>query len=134
MDIYLDDEQVYERLKQDFFNHDKLIVAYDFDNTVYSKDGSCDMVIDLLKRCRPYAKLILFTARDMADDDVFDEVMDYISENDIPCDYINENIIPIDFKTGRKIYYNIFLDDRAGLSSAYYALKKLIDEIEGGEI
>ena len=41
----------------------------------------------------------------------------------IEIDYINESPPYIPF-TGNKVYYNIMLDDRAGLSAAYNILYK----------
>jgi len=35
----------------------------------------------------------------------------------------------IPFK-GKKLYYNILLDDRAGLSSAYYCLRQALNRIK----
>jgi molybdopterin/thiamine biosynthesis adenylyltransferase len=50
-------------------------------------------------------------------------------ENDIPFDKINENMDFIPF-TGRKLYANIYLDDRAGLSAAYNILSKTLELIK----
>ena len=48
----------------------------------------------------------------------------------IPFDLINENPL---MKT-RKPYYNILLDDRAGLKESFYNLKKLTNEIRDKKI
>ena len=53
-----------------------------------------------------------------------------LNTREIPFDLINENpLMPT-----RKPYYNILLDDRAGLKEAYNYLKKLTDEIRNKEI
>ena len=49
-----------------------------------------------------------------------------IKEN-VPFDTINEDAPFIDF-TARKVFYNIFLDDRAGLRQTYDELIRLYDE------
>lgn len=54
----------------------------------------------------------------------------YLVENNIPFDAINETPDFIPFK-GRKVYYNILLDDRAGLSSAVEQLTRVIYQIRG---
>ena len=47
----------------------------------------------------------------------------------ISIDYINESPPYIPF-TGNKVYYNILLDDRAGLRSAYEILYKAKERIK----
>ena len=135
MDTYLSEENIYQRLKEKYQQYGKLIVAYDFDETVYNnfktKDTQFDMVTDLIKRCRPYSTLIVFTARNINDKNDYELVNKYLKDNNIPFDYINSDyngIIPF----GRKIYYNILLDDKAGLPSAYRVLNRLIEELEKG--
>ena len=67
--------------------------------------------------------MIVFTAND--DEDF---VKKYCNENKIPFDAINENPPFFKFKS-RKIYYNILVDDRAGLREAYDHLEKLIHHL-----
>lgn len=50
-------------------------------------------------------------------------------EGGIHIDYINESPLYIPF-TGNKIYYNIMLDDRAGLSAAYKILYETKERIK----
>lgn len=45
--------------------------------------------------------------------------------------YLYVNRSPI-FRDSSKPYYNILLDDRAGLESSYRILKKLVDYIDNG--
>ena len=54
----------------------------------------------------------------------------YLRENNIPYDSINEDPAFIKIP-GKKVYYNILLDDRAGLPSAYKALKNAAKVIRG---
>lgn len=35
---------------------------------------------------------------------------------------------------GRKIYANVYIDDRGGLAQVYHELSTLIDKIEKGEV
>jgi hypothetical protein len=114
---------VLNRLIKEWKEHGELIIAYDFDNTVYDyhKEGhNYHEVIQLLRECKEYgAYLIVFTA---AEDERHDFVKNFLGINDIPWDAINKNKPGLPFK-GRKIYYNVLLDDRAGLESAVWALK-----------
>jgi hypothetical protein len=116
----------YNRLKQDYLIHNSLFVAFDYDNTVFdfhSQGISYDAIISLLRTCKSYGfTLILFTGNEGEKLEVIKQ--DLIKRN-IPFDLINENPL---MKT-RKPYYNILLDDRAGLKESYNNLKRLTDEI-----
>lgn len=129
MDFYLIEENVTRRLIDEWEKYGSIVIAYDFDNTVYDfhqVGQAYDCVIDLLKKCKEVgAYLILFTARR---DDEMDFVKNYLKVNDIPYDSINEDPVFIT-KPGRKVYYNILLDDRAGLPSAYRSLKEAYEYI-----
>ena len=119
---YLNQANVVKRLLSEWDTHGKLIIAYDFDNTVFdyhSQGHTYDEIISLLQRCKRIgAYMILFTA---ANDVRLPFIKEYLGRLGIPCDAINENMPGME-TTGRKIYYNILLDDRAGLFSAYQAL------------
>lgn len=129
MDFYLSEENVTERLITEWEKYGSIVIAYDFDNTIYDYHQvghKYDCVVDLLKKCKEAgAYLILFTARR---DDEMDFVKNYLKANDIPYDSINEDPVFIT-KPGRKVYYNILLDDRAGLPSAYRSLKEAYEYI-----
>ncbi|CAH8281261.1 hypothetical protein EV196_101341 [Mariniflexile fucanivorans] len=120
------DFDFYERLKKDYQQHKSIFVAYDYDNTVfdYHNQGiSYIKIIGLLRVCKSLGfTLILFTGNEGDQLEIIKE--DLINRN-IPYDLINENPL---MKT-RKPYYNILLDDRAGLKEAYYNLKKLTNDI-----
>jgi len=125
-DRYLDKKECVVRLFKELKNHGNIIIAYDFDNTVYDYHGVGDTyekIIQILKDFKPYAKFIVFTAND---DHIL--IKSHLMDNDIPYDTINEDILNV--TDARKIYYNILLDDRAGLWSAYDTLKELLHLIE----
>ncbi|HDR7922283.1 hypothetical protein [Bacillus paranthracis] len=123
MDLYLYEENVTERLIREWKKYGSLVVAYDFDNTVYDyhKEGhSYECVIQLLREAKKLnAYLMVYTAR--RDSELF-FVKEYLEENNIPFDSINETPDFIPFSDEKKLYYNILLDDRAGLPSAYRCL------------
>lgn len=125
-----------KRLLEEYKKYKHLIVAFDFDNTIFdyhNSGGDYSCVIDLLRRCTLHGFwLILFTS---------EEDIDKIREKQIKClelgigildnkrvltpPYIDSPILP----NSRKPYYNILLDDRAGLEESYEILKYVIDEI-----
>lgn len=120
-----------ERLRKDYLKHGSLFVAFDYDNTVYDYHNqgiNYDAIIALLQDCKKVGfTLILFTANE---GDNLIEIKKDLKERKIPYDLINENPI----KDTRKPYYNILLDDRAGLKEAYNQLKNLIDDIRDKKI
>jgi len=122
LDHFLDEYAATERLIREWEKYGRLVIAYDFDNTVYDYHGggySYSMVIDLLRKCKEVgAYFICFTARE---NDELDFVWKYLKDNNIPVDKLNDNPDFLPFN-GRKIYYNILLDDRAGLAQAYNML------------
>jgi hypothetical protein len=101
--------------------HGKLIVAYDFDHTVFDPDNIgyvYNDVIDLLRIAKKKGcHLIVSTTRS---DSEHGFIKKYLNDNSIPFDVINEGLS----------FYDILLDDRAGLPSAYYCLKIALEEIE----
>lgn len=133
MDYYLSNENVYNRLKDEYDKYGKIIIAYDYDDTVFdfhNKKRTYENVIQLLKEFREYAYFIVYTA---SSDERYPEMIEYLDKNDIPHDSINENIPNINVPKGGKLYYNILLDDRAGLQNTYLHLCKLLDYIRNKE-
>jgi hypothetical protein len=132
MDFYLNNDNCTKRLINEYEKYKKLIVVYDFDNTVYdfhSKGYKFDKVIDLIRECYNLDfYLIVYTC---SNKDRYKYIEQYLIKNNIPFDSINENSPDINFAHG-KLYYNILLDDRAGLSSAYESLKECIKYIKQG--
>ena len=126
MDQYLNSENTYQRLLSEYEKYGSLVVAYDFDNTVYDfhKVGNTyTQVINLLRALKSIGcYLIIFTANE---DQHF--VEKYCEEQNIPYDAINQNP-PFYSSKARKIYYNILLDYRAGLKEAYDLLNKLVNQ------
>lgn len=129
-DPFLDQDNCIDRLFKEWRTYGKLIIAYDFDNTIYDyyKEGvQFPQVIKLLKEIRHLdaGTFICFTS---CDDDRLPYLKEYIKEHDIPLDYLNDNPPFVKFN-GRKVYYNVFLDDRAGLLSAYQQLNTVVHMI-----
>ena len=127
MDHFLDPENTYQRLMNEYKKYGRLIIAYDYDDTVYdyhNRGSSYGDVIELLRKLRPYAQFIVFTS---CGSDKEEEITEYLTSHDIPWDTINEDIIP-DFG-GRKVYYNLLLDDRAGLKEVYDLLIRFLEDV-----
>lgn len=124
VDQYLVPNASFLRLWDEYKKYGSLVIAFDFDNTVfdYHKKGHTywQVVELLIKLKEANCYIICFTA---AED--MDFVKQYLLDNSIPVDAVNEN--PPFFKSNeRKIYYNAYLDDRAGLIQVYSELNLLI--------
>jgi hypothetical protein len=119
-DQYLIHDNVVDRLVTEYQLHGGLVIAYDFDNTVYDyhkKGESYEMIIDLIRKLKK-VKGIKLTVWTGTGKERYDFVKEYLDKNDIPFDNINENP-PFFSSTSPKIFYSILLDDRAGLESSY---------------
>ena len=133
MDFYLDDANVIERLVTEWKQYNNLVIAYDYDNTVYDyhhKGHRFEDVIQLLRDCKAFgAHLVVFTA---CEDELFPTIKSFLKANQIPFDAINESPDFVPVVGNKKIYYNVLLDDRAGLSSAYNSLKAALEIMKQG--
>jgi len=126
-DPYLSQKNAVMRLYNEYKKHPRLVIAVDFDDTVFdyhSGGEKHEKVLQLLKDCKRHNfYLVVWTASDPSR---FHEMRVFLSDRGIHIDSINENPIPLPFGNHKKIYYNILLDDRAGLSSAVDTLETLL--------
>lgn len=133
MDFYLEPGNSYKRLEEEFIKYGRLIFCVDFDNTIYDfhkKGRTYEQVINLLKRWEKYSDIIIWTGNGP---DKHDFIMDYVKNHGINnCIGVNcDSSVPVD---GKKVYANVYIDDRAGLAQVYHELAVLITKIENGDI
>lgn len=130
-DRYISYEQCIQRLLDVYKEHGQIILACDFDHTIFDWNGDGDTyprVEALLKRVRPYAKIIIYTCRPKKQ---YEMIKEYMETQGLPYDTINEPIIKLADDDGTsKIYYNHLLDDKAGLFSSTVILGRFIDRLE----
>lgn len=111
-----------ERLQRQYTEHGKLIIAFDFDDTVYPYSYSDDLlepVREILRKCGALGhEMVCFTSNN----DI-QKVTQYLQTNQIPCDSINASSV----KLGAKVFYSILLDDKAGLDSSLSVLTKFLE-------
>lgn len=117
-----------KRLLEEYKKYGKLIVA--FDNTIFDYHGrDYSEVIHLLNRCYKLGFcLVLFTCEENLVELCTKqmrtaEILGLDEDFEL---YTNESPI---FTKSEKPYYNILLDDRAGLEESYEILKYVVDEI-----
>ena len=122
-------ERCKERLLREYKTHGNLVIAFDFDSTVYDyyKEGTdySDIINLLLKSQELGFTLILFTVENNIAN--LQDKIDYLHGLGIHPKYINESPL---FSGSAKPYYNLLLDDRAGLEEACYTLLFIINQIQ----
>lgn len=115
-DPYMNSNNVVRRLLKEWDEHGTLFVAFDFDNTVFdyhNKGFTFPRVENLLRNCKLLGmKLVLFTAKETKEQ--IGECVKYCEERGYMPDFVNESPV----MNTKKPYYNILLDDRAGLFEA----------------
>ncbi len=132
MDKYLQPNSAYERLWAEYNKYGSLIACCDFDDTLYDfhKVGnSYEQVKQLVRDLKEVGCYIIIWT---GNQDI-DFVTKYLIENNIPFDSINDEA-PVskkllNGKTPRKVYGNVYIDDRAGLFQVYQDLTKLIKNV-----
>ena len=124
MDFYLKPSNSFNRLLEEYNTHQSIVVAFDFDDTVYDfhkKGRLYNDVTELLKKLKSInCYLICWTGQQD-----LDFVSNYLTNHNIPFDAINENP-PFYKSSSKKIYANAYLDDRAGLKQVYDELNELV--------
>jgi hydroxymethylpyrimidine pyrophosphatase-like HAD family hydrolase len=127
-DPYLDDSVAIERLYNEWKKYGKIFLALDFDDTIYDfhkKGYKYEKVIELVKACQKQGcYTIIFTGSEL---EKYPFIRSYCEEIGLHIDKINENAIPMNVGNNGKIYYNILLDDRSGLSSSFRILKGALE-------
>lgn len=130
---FLSDRKAIDRLKKEYNEHGSLLIAYDYDNTIFDyHDDGLDLqpVIDLLRRCSDLGfTMILYTITPWHKNN--EEKVKRCNELGINVHGINESPL-LDHQNRdfpKKPFYSILLDDRAGLSASYNILKTTLDEL-----
>lgn len=128
MDRYLKENSAYDRLWAEYDKYGSLIVAVDFDDTVFDFHGtgeSYEMVRQLIRDLHEIGCYIIIWTGNQ--DTVF--IKSFLAENNIPYNSINEDA-PYGVRGNRKLYGNVYIDDRGGLDSVYRDLTKLVLEVK----
>lgn len=120
----LENEHRLRKLWETFKTHGSLIVGVDFDDTVFpAKDHCwttlCDGVKQALLEAYPNIKICLYT---VADDQSLRYKVALMKEWGLEPKYINES--PIKIGNGQKPYFNLLLDDKAGLYESLQLLRR----------
>lgn len=125
-----------ERLFQEWINHGKIIIAVDYDDTIspWKFKSEEDLkfyenVFDILKNAKYTGAYI--TVWSACNPDRFDEIRSYCKSKGLEIDSINANPIDVPYGKDKKIYANIYLDDRAGLMESLTMLHNIMYDVRG---
>lgn len=126
------DHRIVDRLIKQYNSTPRLIIAVDFDDTVFdfhNQGHEYAFVISLIKRCQAVGfYIVMFTA---SREERFSLIEAHMMGLGIKVDAINKNPVPgLDYGNNSKMFYNVLLDDRAGLGQAYRTLDNLVSQIE----
>lgn len=121
-----------DRLLDEWRVHGKIIIAIDYDDTISHwklGDFNPERIISVLKTAKETgAYLVIFTA---CNPDRYSEIKAYCNSIGLDIDSFNENPINLPWGNEKKIYANIFLDDRAGINEALNILEMAMYRIRG---
>ncbi len=132
-DPYLDHAHCVARLIREWEKHGALIVALDFDDSIYpfhDNGATYPLVTQLARECSDLGwPIVVWTA---SSPDRYPMMREYLAERGIKVAAVNENPPDLKLPFGKwgKIYFNVCLDDRAGLASAYAALREVVDHVK----
>ena len=129
-DPYINTSKCVNRLLDKYKEYGTLIIGFDFDDTIYdfsAPDTSFDITISLLKECSDMGlTLILYTCCKNITD--LDNKIRICNNYGLNLTSMIDN--KVQFKVGDKPYFNILLDDKAGLGQSVTILKQALDEIK----
>lgn len=115
----------FSRLCKELKVHKKLVIGFDFDNTIFdthNRGGDYSQIINALQKCKKLGwTLCLYTAE--LREDWLEWKVNYCRHFGIEPDYINESPL---LNGTKKPFFNLLLDDRAGLEEAFTLLTQIL--------
>lgn len=124
-------EKYINRLYEEWKTHKKIIISVDYDDTLYpfklGNSEDIERTIELVKQAQEIgAYIVIFTA---SSSDRYEEIEIFCDNLGINIDSINTNPIKLPYGNNGKIYYNINLCDRSGLTQALDILEKTMKKM-----
>jgi len=120
-----------DRLYDEYLKHNNLIIAVDFDDTVFDFHdigSTYEYIFSILKEAQEQGHIIvMFSA---CKKERFSFIEQYMKDRGINVASINQNPFPMEYGNDGKIFYNILLDDKAGLGQALEILKQTMQRIK----
>ena len=123
-DPYSSNNKAINRLVSEWQEHGSIVIGVDQDDTLYdyhSQGFTFDRTVSILKQAQSAGcTLCAWTA-----DDREDYITTYWKSIGLRMDYFNDSPVNCG-KISRKPYFNILLDDRAGLKASLNILENVI--------
>jgi hypothetical protein len=133
-----------DRLKKDYANHSNLVIAFDFDDTVFDyhhRGDTYSQVIDALRRAQDHnLSLTCLTRVYKMDDLIFkskyiEQVLRLTLDTDNNRVNLNANAYGEDDadlfeEFYNKPFFNLLLDDKAGLGQALEILQEFLNYLD----
>tara|TARA_R110000851_G_scaffold160786_1_gene304086 strand:+ start:11147 stop:11563 length:417 start_codon:yes stop_codon:yes gene_type:complete len=120
-----------ERLVNEWLEHGKIVLAVDYDDTIFHwrhrSQKECDETIRLVKWAQTTGAYVIIHS--CSDDDRHDEMLAFCHFKGLEIDTINKNAIELPYGQQGKPYYNWQLCDRSGLQYASEVLEEAIKEV-----
>lgn len=122
-----------ERLVKEWRTHGKIVLSVDFDSTIYpyptiDNQKDIERTIRLVQLAHAIgAYIVIFTA---SEKERFKFIQDYCDSIKIPVSSINENPIELPYGKNGKIFYNLNICDRSGISQALDILEEAINQMQ----
>ena len=139
MKRYFNDDLVLGRLINEYIQHKNLIIGFDFDNTVFDCHLiglDCTDVVKVLKDCSDLGfTMCLWTisSTDTSGNSMsltLEQKVKICRMQGIKVHYINSSPIQLGGSENKKQFFNILLDDRAGLESSLKCLRATVEYIK----
>lgn len=130
-DPYTDTATCVARLLKMYAQHPRLLLAIDFDDTLFDfhKTGATYPRAVAAVRAAQAAGfyITIFTA---SAKERYSFIIEHCASLGIKVDAINRNVIESPFGNDGKIFYNLLIDDRAGLRQALDTLEQVLAAIK----
>jgi hypothetical protein len=115
-------EKLVSRLLNEWIKHGKIIIACDFDDTIRpwkdfsTAEDSEEVMASLRNACSLGATIVINTA---TTPNRYPQILSYCEQKNLVVEpEINKNPVELPYGNHGKVYANIFIDDRAGLTEA----------------
>lgn len=131
IDPYTDTERCIQRLLDQHAKHPRLMLAVDFDDTLFDfhqTGAAYPRAIAAIKAAQSVGFYVtIFTA---SAKDRYPFIVEHCASLGIQVDAINRNVIESPFGNDGKIFFNLLIDDRAGLGQALDTLEAVLNRIK----
>lgn len=120
------DERLLKHLTESKHIHGRVIIGFDFDDTVSplrESHWSLAPVRTALKNAKDAGHFLICVTNNTDED----HVRKFCKEHGFEPDLINQNFVE-EFKSHSKIYCNIYLDDKAALMATTATLNKFLSK------